>query len=171
MVDRSIHYESAFEDFLRRRGCPVVPVDQAKRSIFAEAKIKSFDFLVYSSAGPNLVADVKGRKFVVGPASAKGSHAYENWVTREDVESLGQWEQVFGAGFQAVLVFAYWLVGPMQKSPFADVHIYRERPYAFLGIALADYVEAAKPRSRSWQTLALPTASFRHKARDITAFL
>lgn len=172
MTDRSVHYEAAFEDFLRRRGCPCVPVDQAKRAIFAEAKIKSFDFLVYSSCGPNLVADVKGRKFTVGPAGAvKGGRAYENWVTREDIESLRQWEQVFGDGFAAVLVFAYWLQGPLRRAPFQDIHIFRDRHYAFMGILLGDYVVAAQPRSAKWQTLCLPTRQFLQKARDIAAFL
>jgi hypothetical protein len=146
-----------------------VPVDQAKRAIFAEAKIKSFDFLVYSSAGPNLVVDVKGRKFAVG--AARGQHAYENWVTGEDLESLRQWEQVFGQGFLAVLVFAYWLEGPLRRSPFAEVHLFRERHYAFMGVGLADYAAMARLRSRRWGTLAAPTRAFLAKAREIAAFL
>ena len=171
MADRAVHYEAAFEDYLRRRGCPCVPVDQAKRSIFAEARIKSFDFLVYSSNGPNLVVDVKGRKFAVTPTGKSTGRAYENWVTGEDLDSLRQWEQVFGEGFAAVLVFAYWLQGPWQRSPFADVHIHRDKHYAFMGILLGDYIPAARSRSRRWGTLAMPTRLFRAKARDVLSFL
>jgi len=70
-----------------------------------------------------------------------------------------------------VLVFAYWLQGPPQRSPFEDVHVFRERHYAFLGIRLADYVSAARPRSARWQTLAMPARAFAERAADIGSFL
>ena len=47
MTQRHIHYEAAFEDYLRSRGWPYIPVDEQKKAIFAGARIKSFDFLVY----------------------------------------------------------------------------------------------------------------------------
>ena len=55
MADRSIHYEAAFEAFLREKGIPYVAVDEAKKALFANAKLKSFDFVVYSKNGPNLL--------------------------------------------------------------------------------------------------------------------
>jgi hypothetical protein len=173
MAHRNIHYEAAFEDYLRSKGLPYVAVDEAKKAIFAGASIKSFDFLVYSTCGPNLLVDVKGRKF---PDSAAGrsrgaSRAWENWVTRQDVEGLAEWEKVFGPDFQAVLVFAYWLQGPPQRSPFEDVHVYKQRHYAFVGVTLADYVTAARPRSAKWQTIAMPSGLFARRAVDIATFL
>ena len=63
MAHRNIHYEAAFEDYLRAKGWPYIAVDEAKKAIFAGGAIKSFDFLVYSASGPNLLVDVKGRKF------------------------------------------------------------------------------------------------------------
>src|ERR1700759_1643285 len=62
MADRTVHYEAAFEAFLRERGIPCVAVDEAKKALFANAKLKSFDFVVYSKSGPNLLIDVKGRQ-------------------------------------------------------------------------------------------------------------
>ena len=44
---RHIHYEAAFEDYLRSRGWPYLPVDEHRKAIFSGARIKSFDFLVY----------------------------------------------------------------------------------------------------------------------------
>jgi len=58
MADRTIHYEAAFEGFLRDRGIPCVAVDEAKKALFANARLKSFDFVVYSKNGPNLLVDV-----------------------------------------------------------------------------------------------------------------
>src|ERR1700722_14374322 len=109
MADRTIHYEGAFEAFLRDRGVPYVAVDEAKKALFAHAKLKSFDFAVYSKNGTNLLVDVKGRQ-VRNRASRTG---FETWATERDVQDLLQWEQVFGQGFRAVLTFVYWIDAPL----------------------------------------------------------
>ena len=173
MAHRDNHYEAAFEDYLRAKGWPYVAVDEAKKAIFASAALKSFDFVVYSSRGPNLIVDVKGRKFPdgIGGRGKGASHVWENWITRQDVEGLGQWQEVFGSAFVAMLVFAYWLQGPPQRSPFADVHVFRQRHYAFLGVPLAAYMAAARPRSQRWQTVAVPAAAFARLATDVSSFL
>ena len=173
MMQRNVHYEAAFEDYLRAKGWPYVAVDQAKKAIFSGASVKSFDFLVYSESGANLLVDVKGRKFPCEkPGRKRGaSRAWENWVTRQDVEGLAQWEKVFGEDFMALLVFAYWLQGSPPRSPFEDVHMFRGRPYAFVGIRLADYVAAARPRSAKWQTITVPSAKFAKAVSDIASFL
>jgi len=173
MAHRQVHYEAAFEDYLRAMGWPYVAVDEAKKAVFAGVSIKSFDFLVYSSSGPNLLVDVKGRKFpgsIPGPKRGAG-RAWENWVTRGDVEGLREWEKVFGRDFAAMLVFAYWLQGSARRSPFADVHLFRQKHYAFVAVRLADYVAAARPRSAKWQTVAMPAAAFAEQVRDIADFL
>ena len=173
MTHRNVHYEVAFEDYLRCKGWPYVAVDDAKKAIFADSAIKSFDFLVYSESGTNLLVDVKGRKF---PNTAVGSkrrsgRTWENWITRDDVDGLGEWQKVFGSDFTPVLVFAYWLQGPPQHAPFEDVHLFRSRHYAFVGISLSAYVAAAHPRSAKWRTLSMPSAEFAGQARDIASFL
>jgi hypothetical protein len=173
MAQRSIHYEAAFEDYLRSRGLPYVAVDEAKKAIFGRISLKSFDFVVYSEQGANLLVDVKGRKFPDSIPGRKrgGSKAWENWITRDDVEGLVEWQGVFGGGFRAMLVFAYWLQGPPQRSPFTDVHFFREHHYAFAAIPLEQYVQLAKPRSRKWQTLGVSAAAFSSAASDVASFL
>ena len=173
MAHRNVHYEAAFEDYLRCRGWPYVAVDEAKKAIFAGASIKSFDFLVYSSTGANLLADVKGRKFPDsgGGRRAGNTRAWENWITREDVAGLQEWEKVFGPDFTGTLVFAYWLQGPPQRAPFEDVHVFRERHYAFVAVTLADYLTIARPRSAKWQTIAAASAAFADAARDVSTML
>ncbi|MBI5725906.1 MAG: HYExAFE family protein [Planctomycetes bacterium] len=173
MADRSVHYEAAFEDYIRSRGLPYVAVDEAKKAIFGAASIKSFDFLVYSSAGPNLLIDVKGRKFP-GELSGRKRGAcrtWENWITRQDAEGLTEWEKVFGGDFQAVLVFAYWLQGRPGRSPFQDVHVFRRKHYAFAAVSLADYLKNVRPRSRKWETISMPSVEFAAAAMDIASFL
>jgi len=172
MALRNVHYEAAFEDYLRARGWPYVAVDQAKKAIFGAASIKSFDFLVYSQSGPNLLVDVKGRKF---PDSGKGgkspSRAWENWITAQDAEGLAEWHKVFGNDFTPVLVFAYWLQGPPQRAPFGDVHLFKKRHYAFVAVPLKEYLAGTKRRSSKWQTLAMSSRDFARLARDVGAML
>lgn len=173
MCNRRVHYELAFEEFLRSRGLPYVAVDEARKAIFGDVALKSFDFIVYSDVGPNLLVDVKGRKFPdATPAGRKASgKAWENWITRDDAEGLGDWQRVFGNDFLGVLVFAYWLQGPPSRAPFDDVHLIREKYYAFVAVNLEDYLTYAKVRSQRWQTLSIGSAEFATLARPVEALL
>lgn len=165
MTRRHIHYEAAFEDYLRSRGVPYIPVDESRKAIFAGNRVKSFDFLVYRPGGEKWLVDVKGRKF---PYDTDGQKRYwENWVTREDISGLEHWQRAFGAGFAAVFVFAYHLQTPIDRPPTGELHLFRDESYAFMCVSLADYRAACRPRSSSWDTVSMPTARFRELARPI----
>lgn len=160
-------YESAFEDFLRSQRVPFLHVAQAGRTIFAGAKLKSFDFVIYPPGGINLLVDVKGRR---GTARADGSshrRHWENWVPQEDLQAMSIWERTFGSGFCGLLVFAYWLAGPEVRAPARIVHLYREEHYTFLSILVSEYAANARARSQRWKTVSLPAADFRSLARPI----
>ena len=73
------------ERFLRERGVPYINVDEAKRALFAGAKLRSFHFVVYRTSGQN---------WLVFAAALR----------RESREDLRQWEGIFGDGFVAVVV-------------------------------------------------------------------
>ncbi len=162
MARRHIHYEAAFEDYLRSRGLPYVAVDETRKAIFAGARVKSFDFLVYHDRGANRLVDVKGRKF---PYDTLGNRRqWENWVTEEDLQSLAEWERVFGEGFEAVLVFAYWLTSSGADAPFHSLHPFRGEYYAFLAVPLSAYRSKSVRRSPKWGTVTVPTKAFRELA-------
>ena len=165
MTRRHIHYEAAFEDYLRSRGIPYVPVDEQKKVIFSGARIKSFDFLLYRPGEATWLVDVKGRKFPYDTAANK--RTWENWVTHDDLTGLQQWEAAFGDGFCAMFVFAYWLTGEPVPELACHVHPFRDEHYAFLCISLADYKTHARRRSTAWDTLTVPAADFRRLARPI----
>jgi len=168
MTRRHIHYEAAFEDYLRSNAVPYVPVDEHRKAVFAGARVKSFDFLVYWAVGPGWIVDVKGRKY---PYDTKSSKRYwENWVTRADFHGLESWQAVFGDGFVAVFVFAYWLIGDNDRLPASCVHAFRDQRYAFLAVTLDSYRRHCRPRSASWDTVALSTAMFRRLARPVREF-
>lgn len=168
MADRKVHYEAAFEEFLRGKGIPYVAVDEAKRALFSNAKLKSFDFVVYggrSGKGPNLLVDVKGRS-CRDREKAKG---LENWVMQADVDDLVQWEGVFGEGFRAVFAFVYWIECPL--VPEAGMFEFRERWYQAMGVEVQSYREAMRRRSPKWGTVCLRSEDFRSLARPIVAWL
>jgi len=164
MADRKVHYEAAFEAFLRDRGIPYVAVDEAKKAMFSTAKLKSFDFVVYSKNGPNLLVDIKGRQL-----RGKSANSYQTWATEQDVADLLQWQEVFGDGFVAVLMFVYWVDAPLTPAPGMFEH--RDRWYLMLGVGLDEYQDHMRRRSAKWETVALPQAEFRSLARPIESWV
>jgi hypothetical protein len=168
MADRSIHYEAAFEGYLRQRGVPYVAVDEAKKALFSTAKLKSFDFVVYNKTGPNLLVDVKGRQL----KSSKSKRGFESWTTERDVEDLMQWEQVFGEGFKALFTFIYWIDSPLSETdPEPGRFQFRDRWYLLMGIELTDYRNHMRRRSAKWETVSLAADAFRQLARPIESWL
>ncbi len=163
-----VHYEAAFEDYLRARQVPYVAVDEAKRAAFRDAKLKSFDFIVYSQSNTNWLVDVKGRRWAARKRTCKP--AWENWVTQDDLDGLAQWQGVFGDGFRALLVFAYWL--QVEAEPPPDiVHVFREERYVFAGVPLDDYQLHARMRSPKWGTVNMPTREFARHVQPIAGWL
>jgi len=169
MAQRHNHYDAAFESYLRGTRVPYVAVDEKRRALLQQVSLKSMDFIVYSQAGRNLLIDVKGRRFPSGAESSP--HKWENWTTADDIDSLLRWEQVFGGGFRALLVFAYHILEPRYQSEFEAVYNFADRPYAFYGVWVDDYQAAMRRRSASWETVSLPSGVFRELRLPIHEFL
>lgn len=169
MAQRRFHYEVAFEQYLRSKEIPYVAVDEAKRALdkaYPPVSLKSFDFVVYSQRGPNLLVDVKGRKH-----SGRSSKSLENWVTQNDVDSLVQWEKIFGSGFEGAFAFLYWCEVQPPDALFLEVFESGERWYALLAISLADYRKHLKSRSQRWDTVNIPAAQFAKLSRPLMEML
>lgn len=160
----ALHYESAFEDYLRRQGLPYIAVDEAKKALFAGAKLKSFDFVVYRPQGDNLLVDVKGR-------SCGKTGTLQNWATREDIDDLRQWQDIFGTGFRAIFLFMYHWPADPESAPFKDLFQHQNRWYSMLAISIADYRTHMKTRSEAWGTVHLPMADFRKLAKPFDQWL
>jgi hypothetical protein len=163
-----MHYEAAFEDYLRRKGLPYVAVDEAKKALFAGAKLKSFDFVVYRPKGNNLLVDVKGRK--LNPSAGA---SLQNWTTREDIDDLRQWQEIFGEGFTAVFVFMYyWPERPETAPPVLnDLFLHQQQWYGTLAVSVADYRAVMKPRSQAWGTVHVGSKDFRQVAKPFEEWL
>jgi hypothetical protein len=165
MADRKVHYEAAFEAYLRNRGIPYVAVDEARKALFADARLKSFDFVVYNQSGANLLVDIKGRQL----RSKSGGRSLQTWVTEQDVADMLQWQEVFGDGFVAVLMFIYWIDPPLVPDPGMFEH--KDRWYLAMGVELREYQQHMRRRSVKWETVAVPQAEFRSLARPIDCWL
>ncbi len=167
MAQRRFHYEQAFEHYLRANRVPYVAVDEAKKSLLpagdAHRSLKSFDFVVYTSAG-NLFVDVKGRMYG-SPAKSGGEtthtrRRYESWVTQDDVDSLRCWRELFGEGFRPTFVFLYCLRQQPPDVLFEQVFSYNNRWYAMREVDLEQYRRVMVQRSAKWQTVHVPAAEF-----------
>jgi hypothetical protein len=165
---RGNHYDAAFEAYLRDRRTPYVAVDEQRRALLERSSLKSMDFIVYSPQTPNLLVDVKGRRF---PSGGDAGHKWENWATAEDVPALLQWQSVFGTNFRAVLVFAYHVISESARHEFESLFSFRDRSYAFFGVWADQYQQVMHTRSESWRTVSVPSRAFRALRSPITAFL
>lgn len=168
MARRSNHYDAAFEQFLRSTRTPYVVVDEQRRALLREATLKSFDFIVTSRRGDNLLIDVKGRRF---PSGEIRRQPWENWATADDLHSLMEWQRVFGPGFRAMLVFAYHIVDPERVAEFESPFEYRSRVYAFFGVWADDYQTAMRARSARWDTVSISSGTYRRLRAPIGQFL
>ncbi|MBX3379877.1 MAG: HYExAFE family protein [Phycisphaeraceae bacterium] len=194
MTQRRHHYEVAFEDYLRSRRIPYVAVDEAKKALLpggahlslcgteGVGAVKSFDFVLYGET-TNLLVEIKGRRIPrrAGASSARrldggmlfhrppARSGLQNWVTRDDVESLKTWERLFGSDFEAVFVFVYWCDDQPPDALFQEVFENRERWYALRSVRVGDYARAMRTRSERWRTVHVPTGSFEQISRPFAA--
>ena len=173
MAKRTNHYDAAFEGYLRRLGVPFVVVDEARRARLNQVSLKSMDFIVTAPGNRNLLVDVKGRRFPsgCGPERVRAGHKWENWATKDDLDSLLRWQEVFGDGFRAMLVFAYDLLDAKAADDLASeigtgteasrAFFYRGRVYSFFGVWADEYKTAMHARSQSWETVSVPSRQYR----------
>jgi hypothetical protein len=167
-MDRSNHYEAAFEAYLQWHRLCYVAVDETRRSLHDETRVKNLDFIVHGEAGWRLLVDVKGRRF----PGTRGRRVWECWCERDDIEGLDRWEDLFGPGSLGLLVFTYDLA-PSVSLPddTLDLWTWRGRRYLFRAVPLADYREHLRVRSPKWSTVDLSAADFRRLARPLHEFL
>jgi hypothetical protein len=168
-MDRSNHYEAAFEAYLQWHRLCYVAVDETRRSVLGEGPVKSLDFIVHGEHS-RLLVDVKGRRFPGGPPE-KPRRVWECWSTRDDIDGLVRWAELFGAGYQGLLVFAYDLA-PNVSLPddTPDLWTWRGRRYLFRAVPAEEYRAHMRVRSPKWGTVHLPGTVFRRLVRPLCDF-
>ena len=169
-MDRSNHYETAFEAYLQWHRLCYVAVDETRRALLGDVSMKSLDFIVYGESGSRLLIDVKGRRFPGGTAE-RPRRVWESWSTQDDVDGLERWTELFGIGYRGLLVFSYELQ-PIVNVPedTEDLWTWRGRRYLFRAVTVADYREHLRVRSPSWGTVHLPGPIFQQLVRPLHFF-
>ena len=72
------------EKYLRDKAVPYISVDEAKKALFAGAKLRSFHFVVYRPTGTNWLL-------------------WAAQIRKESRQDLIEWKKIFGDGFVAVV--------------------------------------------------------------------
>jgi hypothetical protein len=170
-MDRSNHYEAAFEAYLRARRLGYVAVDEAHRATLDDEPVKSLDFVVYGANGSKLLVDVKGRRFPGGPKD-RPRRVWETWSTRDDIDGLDRWAERFGDGFVGLLAFVY-RIQPTVLLPLGtpDLWMWHDRFYLLRAVTVEDYRRHMRVRSPRWGTVMLPSAVFRDVVRPFRDFV
>ena len=171
-MGRQSHYERAIAAYLDARRASFAFLDDARRVVSPEhgrlggdRSLKCFDLILYSDR-VHAIVDVKGRK-VSSRLSEARSPRLENWVTRDDVESLGVWEALFGEGYEAAFVFLYWCDAPPPARLFDDRFEHHGRWYGLRGVWLSDYRSAMRERSRRWGTVQIDQPAYERLSRAV----
>lgn len=163
--------------------------------------IKSFDVVIYGErlnllvevkgrriSPPTSAPFAKGARAKVGGAAGAGSGSVQGvlpmsvaapfrrprmecWATMQDLDGLRTWRNLFGAGFEAVLVFVYWCEAEPPSGLFSEVLSFDGRWYSVRAIELDVYRGAMKLRSPRWGTVDLPTAEFERLSEPFEEYL
>jgi hypothetical protein len=167
-MDRSNHYEAAFEAYLQWHGLCYVAVDETRRAAYGALRLKSLDFIVHGEGGIRLLVDVKGRRFPTGRSRRR---VWECWSTQEDITGLERWTELFGPGYQGLLVFAYHVLPDVTiPTETEDLWTWRGRRYLLRSVPAEAYHRHMHLRSPKWGTVSLPHAVFRQLAQPFQAF-
>jgi hypothetical protein len=166
-MDRSNHYERSFEAYLQQHRLCYIAVDETRRPILGESPVKSLDFIVFGENNSRLVVDVKGRRFPAGRAGRQ-RRVWECWSTREDIDGLRRWVDLWGSGYQGLLVFSYHIL-PCVELPAdtEDLWTWRGRRYLLRAVNVNDYQRHMRVRSPKWSTVTLPRALYRDLVRPL----
>lgn len=169
-MDRDNHYETAFLAYLRDQRLTFVAVNETKRSFLGEESVKSLDFIVVGDEGTRLLVDIKGRRFPMGKPE-KRRRVWECWCTREDIDGLARWAELFGSHYVGLLVFVYHVLDEVTLfEDTADVWTWNERRYLLRAVAATDYRQHMRVRSPRWGTMTLPRADFRRLVRPFSHY-
>lgn len=169
-MDRTNHYEAAFEGYLQRHHLCYVAVDETRRAYLGESRVKNLDFIVHSPGGASLLVDVKGRRFPTGRAG-KRRRVWQCWCDAEDVTGLLRWAGLFGPHYQPLLVFTYHILPPVAlPEGTSDLWVWRGRRYLFRAVPVEAYHDHMRVRSPRWGTVDVSGAVFRELVRPFREY-
>jgi hypothetical protein len=170
-MDRSNHYETAFEAYLQWHRLCYVAVDETRRPMLGDTPVKSLDFIVFGENGSRLVVDVKGRRFPAG-SPRKPRRVWECWSTRDDIDGLQRWVERWGPGYQGLLVFSYHILPNVDlPADTEDLWTWRGKRYLLRAVEVNEYQRHMRVRSPKWGTVSLPGAAYRELVQPLRYYI
>lgn|GEM_PF-337478 len=164
-------YEAAFETWLAERRISYRAVPQGPRAV-PEGPQKRFDYLLCPGGTVPILAEVKGRTFE--GSSLVGRRGLDGWTTRQDLQALQQWEDVFVRhypGCRAVFVFVFCLKQPDVDADGLEIFVHNGRRFVFLAVEAGEYRTYAVQRSPKWRTVTLKAEDFRRCTVPLEEYL
>jgi hypothetical protein len=170
-MDRSNHYEAAFEAYLQNQRLCYIAVHEGRRTFAGETRVKNLDFIVHGKEGFGFLVDVKGRRFPGGKAH-KPRRVWECWSTQDDVDGLKRWEEIFGEGYCGLLVFVYQLGSDeTPASELGEPFSWRGRRLLLRAVTVDDYRQRLRVRSSRWGTVHVSSKDFQQVSRPFRYFM
>ena len=164
------HYENAVEAYFIEKKISYMAVNEGKKVLANNQKVKNFDFLINSKKSV-IALDVKGKQF--GYDSAP-SNLWENWIMEQDITSLENWKKEFkksGVNIEPIFMYAYLLRNKDQHSTFKITYKFKGKTYGLVGISLKDYKKNLKVRSNSPKSVCVSRKVFAEITKPINHFL
>ena len=171
-VGNNSHFEQAVEKFLQEQKVPYIAINEGKKILVSEDKIKNFDLMLLGKK--TILTDIKGRKF--GYESAP-KNLWENWISNFDLFSLDKWSTAFspnGEKTSAYLLYAYCLPDIPMTLPdsfIGNSFYFGDRVYAFFVINITDYSANCKPRSNKPPAVCVSRKLFKTLLRPLSELL
>ena len=169
MGSRRLHYENAFGRFLAESHLAHIAVNQLRRPVVGDLRLKNFDFLVRARNGTTYLVEVKGKLFPY--RYGRRSIYWENWISEGDLGGLSAWERALGPQARGLIVFAYHVTDPWDEARFSETFRWRGRSYGFLAVSLGDYRRYGRVRSANWHARNIPRELFASIARPASEVL
>lgn len=139
------HYENALEAYLIENNTPYIATNEGKKVLYNKGKIKNFDMVL--PGREMLMVDLKGRSWSYKTVPKNN---WENWVLKDDIESLKIWSSVSSSNQRAYFIYAYCCPddgGELPPCFKGNTYYYKDRVYAFFAISIEDYINNSKQRS------------------------
>ncbi|MGH9922512.1 MAG: HYExAFE family protein [Nitrososphaerales archaeon] len=147
-------YENMFEALLREKQLPYIAINEAKRAVVNNKRIKSFDFIVSSKNGVFLI-DIKGKQFPYGKGLRETDY-WENWIHDDDLDGLELWERIFRSNTaKGLLVFPYKIKFEKHINEFRCKFKFKNYWYGLVAVTPKEYRNNSKIRSSKGQVHAI----------------
>ena len=105
-MDRSNHYEAAFEAYLKDKGLSYIAIDETRPALYGAKTLKNLDFIVHATLLRTCSSTSRAGDFRQAHPT-KPRAVWECWSTSDDLEALDSLAPAVWLGYQGLLLFLY----------------------------------------------------------------